>query len=49
MAMSFVAHSKAGRRFIVAGLWNNSAADINQQQFTDLMTRLLDQLEQTRD
>ena len=44
MAMSFLARTQKGERYIVSALVNDPAADIDQPGFVTLMSRLLDQL-----
>jgi beta-lactamase class A len=44
MAMSFLARSAQGERYIVAAMVNDTAADVDQPGFTQLMMRLLDLL-----
>lgn len=44
MAMSFLAHSKRGQRYILTAMVNDSVAEIDQPGFTQLMTRMLDVL-----
>lgn len=44
MAMSFLLHARQGDRYIVSAVANNPVADIDQQGFVTLMTRLLDSL-----
>lgn len=44
MTMSFLARSKQGKSYILAAVVNDSAAEIDQARFTQLMTRMLDLL-----
>ena len=46
MTMSFLARSKQGNSYILAAVVNDSAAEIDQPRFTQLMTRMLDVLAQ---
>ena len=42
IAMSFLAQSQAGDWYAISGAWNNPAAEVSNDSFAALMTRLLD-------
>jgi len=42
--MSFLVQSKRGQWYAVSGSWNNTTQNVDKNQFTALMTRLLNQL-----
>lgn len=44
MTMNFLARSKAGERYTIAAVVNDTATDVDQTGFIQLMTRLLDLL-----
>jgi hypothetical protein len=42
ISMSFLAQSKAGDWYAISGSWNNTAKEVDNAVFVELMTRLLD-------
>lgn len=42
VSMNFLAQSKAGTWYAIAGSWNNAAQEVDKTEFVKLMTRLLD-------
>jgi beta-lactamase class A len=47
ISMSFLLESQKGRWYVVSGSWNNPAAEVNEDAFTDYMRRAINLLADT--